>query len=241
MYQDVFLRDEEDHVWFLFTYGDTWWHLPNLAREVSRIEESVAPASPASDFLVVGGGGYLIYSCFMIMSKPALRYLNGTTLDQCRRDLLQCSPYEHRMPNEFAQQFAVGCHHKGPGTGRASQSYTATALVNYCAAASLATGKCGPNSVGCEWRFGRLVRDPADTSKTNEMARRRFKQNHKRSRIRLGEKELSMGLSPECAPVMCSLVGFEHADNFTVAWLDRMVEKQALEACCGVEKPAKLA
>jgi hypothetical protein len=233
MFLDVLERDHHSHDWFVFTYGDTWWHLPNLKKEMKRVEESISPATPSTEFLVVGGGGYLVYSCFLILSRPALEFFsNSTMIDGCRNKLLACSPYEHRTPYEYAHMFALGCHHKGPGTGRSSAAYTATALVNYCAAAPLAMGKCGPSLVGCEWRFGRLTREVANTSVTNALARLRFRQNPKLGRIRLSNQEIMLNVSVECTPAVCDLVGFEHADIATRSWLDEVVLKQELSSCC---------
>ena len=91
--------------WFIFTEGDSWWHFHNLAAEVKRVEEAVHPASPSEDFLVVGGGGFLVSSSFMILSKPAVEYFaNPTTLDECRQRLLRCDPFPKslRMIHEVA-------------------------------------------------------------------------------------------------------------------------------------------
>ena len=239
LFPDVLARAPSGVDWFIFTHSDTWWHLPNLESELQRIESNLAPAAPTRDILVVGGGGYLVFSCFLILSKPALAYLsNGTVLDACRKELRECRPYKHRMPNEFAHMVAVGCHHSGPGSGRKTPRYKAAALVNYCAAEPLATGQCGSKEVGCEWRFGELARDPPGpgppgTPSPNEMARRRFRQNHaRRSRVRPSERERAPGLPEECAPVMCALVAYEHADNETQAWFDAMVRTQREGQCC---------
>ena len=110
--------------WFVFTEGDTWWHMPNLASEISRIEAKIAPATAATEFIVAGGGGFIVFSCFSILSRPAVRYLaDGATLDGCREKLLRCEPYPKNvsMPNEFAQMRAVGCHASGPISGRRQQ------------------------------------------------------------------------------------------------------------------------
>ena len=178
--------------WFVMTEGDTFWHYPNLAREISRIDEQVAPASARNDFLLVGGGGYVIFSTFTILSLPAVAaFANRTWLDDCRQRLLECRPYPPgvAMPNEFAQMKAVGCHYTGPGSGRAaihelegrvgvgvgvgggatgssssSIPYLPKDLLNYCAAERLAAGSCGSKGLGCEWRFGQLARDPEDVT-----------------------------------------------------------------------------
>ena len=247
MFPEVLARAPDGVEWFIFTAGDTWWHMPNLVYELHRIETAVAPAKPMRDILVVGGGGYVIFSSFMILSKPAVAFLsNQTTLSGCRDGLRVCRSYEHRMPNEFAQMRAIGCHHNGPGTGRMDGTYQAKELVNYCVASPLATGKCGPHGFACEWRFGRIARD-ADLEDPkalfalakaggprmpNEMARRRYRQNPSRGSLRLGAREVTPGMAPECEPVLCDLVAFEHADNYTQAWLESMVDTQGREKCC---------
>jgi hypothetical protein len=239
IFSDVLAQAQTGVDWFIFTHSDTWWHLPNLGTELHRIESVIAPAAPVKDFLVVGGGGYVVFDAFMILSKPALAYLsNCTVVDACRTAMNECKEYEYRMPNEFAQMVAIGCHHSGPNTGRKpAKPYSAANLVNYCAAAPLAQGKCGPRAVGCEWRFGRLARDEPpeiglDAPSNNEMARRRFRQNHKRGQIRLMKREWPLGMQEECVPVMCALVGFEKADNETQVKLENMVRKQAALGCC---------
>ena len=69
----------------------------------------------------------------------------------------------------------------------------------------------------------------------NEMARRRYRQNPSRGSLRLGAREVTPGMAPECEPVLCDLVAFEHADNSTQAWLESMVDTQGREKCC--ERP----
>ena len=239
MFPDVLEQAQPDTDWFIFTFSDTWWHLPNLSTELRRIESAVSPATPANDFLVVGGGGYIVFDAFMVLSRQALAYFsNKTVVDTCRSEMSECKKYEYRMPNEFAQMVAIGCHYNGPDTGRKpSVPYSAANLVNYCAAAPLARGKCGPRAVGCEWRFGRLAREEPpevgpDSPSSNEMARRRFRQNHKRGQIRLMKREWPPGMQEECLPVMCALVGFEKADGETQVKLESMVKKQAASGCC---------
>ena len=39
----------------------------------------------------------------------------------------------------------------------------------------------------------------------------------------LAEREKREGVPDECVPVMCALVGYEHASPSTRAWLDGMV------------------
>lgn len=238
LFPHVLHHYSESVKWFVFTRADTWWNINNLGAELARIEASVYPATPQRDILVVGGGGFIVFSCFLILSKPALIYLsNQTLLDQCRQSLLDCRPYEYRTPNEFAQMRSLGCHFKGPGSGRESRSYTASSLVNYCAAEPLALGKCGPSLIGCEWRFGRLARETIASKvfgnvSSNEMARRRFRQNPRRANIRAIEHEIPKYAPVECSSVMCSLVAIEHADNETQSYLNGISKKQIASGCC---------
>lgn len=155
--------------WFIMTEGDTWWHLPNLAQEIRRIEGKLLPANPVNDFLVVGGGGFIVFSCFLVLSLPAVKHFaDSSNLDECRHRLLACEAYPRTMPampNEFAQFRALGCHATGVNTGRnPPNSYAAKDIINYCAAPHLASGACGQAKVGCEWRFGQLARDQETTS-----------------------------------------------------------------------------
>lgn len=252
---DVFARAPTHVDWFIFTHGDTWWHLPNLEAEVRRIDAEVAPATAEKDYLVAGGGGYLVFTFALMLSRPALAHLaDKATLDGCRAALLSCTPYAHATPSEFAQLRAAGCHSVGPGTGRRDPTaYAAKDLINYCAAAPLAAGRCGPRGVGCEWRFGGLARDSererpevlfarfkaGGSPMPNEMARRRFRQNPTGGALRLSARERDPGCGGDdaCCRVVCDLVALEHAGNATWRWLDAAVATQRATGCCAAARP----
>ena len=79
--------------WYVFTDGDTWWHRESLAAELARVQDVVAPATPGTDVLLVGGGGLLTFSQFMILSRPALEFLSTrSVIDECRAHLFACQP-----------------------------------------------------------------------------------------------------------------------------------------------------
>ena len=55
--------------WYVFTSEGVWWHAEGLLAELERAAALLAPAAPAQDALLFGGGGLLTFSEFMILSN----------------------------------------------------------------------------------------------------------------------------------------------------------------------------
>jgi hypothetical protein len=166
--------------WFVFTTGDVWWHDRGLATELARSEQLLLPASPrhGDDVLLVGGGGLLAHSHFMILSRGALRLLASDDFrNVCRAKLLECD----------ATRRGSGCGFKAQASrnhGRGGEVYSKDELGLGCLREPLSRGRCGSvgggggsereskgakeadaqpsrrKSSGCEWVFGKLTGAP---------------------------------------------------------------------------------
>ena len=151
-----------DYEWYVFTDGDTWWHARGLAVELERVEALLLPATPEKDVLLVGGGGLLIFSEFMVVSRRALDLLgNRTFMDSCRANLYSCS--EKPLAPHSGCRFMA--NRRPPGN-----LYMANQLVHYCLTPYLQKGKCGKSLRSCEYRFGESGGTPGGAT----AARQRF-------------------------------------------------------------------
>jgi hypothetical protein len=149
--------------WFVFTVRNVFWHAEGLAVELARAEALLAPATPARDALLIGGGGLLTFKEFLILSRPAVRLLADRTLmAACKAELDACDPAGRS-----------GCKWKADTQRAAAKA--ANELVHFCMRGPLNAGRCGPRGVGCEWMFGRLVHGGAGDGA--QKARARFVSN----------------------------------------------------------------
>ena len=159
--------------WFVFTTGEVWWYDGGLAAELLRAERLLLPAVPAQDVLMIGGGGLLTFSHFMILSRAALELVGDPAfIHRCRSTLLACD----------ASSRGSGCGFKAnPSRAHSRGGYFVSKdeLMHYCLGSALAKGRCGGGSgSGCEWTFGKLSNRPVATPEEGATpARRRFVSN----------------------------------------------------------------
>lgn len=157
-------QGEQAPNWFVFTAPGVYWSSEGLAKELVRLETVLAPGRPEEDVLLVGGGGLMIFSYFMILSRPALELLaDASFMRECRARLLSCDPSNKK-----------GCKFK-TNSKEGGVLYTSNELVHFCLAEPLRKGPCGAKGGGCEYMFGRLVNGGESVGAT--AARRRFVSN----------------------------------------------------------------
>lgn len=201
--------------WFIFTVRNVFWHAEGLAAELARAEALLAPATPARDALLIGGGGLLTFKEFLIVSKPAVRQLaDRAFMAACQAKLDTCDPAGRD-----------GCKWKADPERAAAKA--ANELVHFCMRGPLREGRCGPRGVGCEWMFGRLVHGGAGDGA--QKARARFVSNaahkHPDSAVAtlLGAKmsgAKSLEADPcELADALLGLVAYSNTDAGGMKWL----------------------
>ena len=147
----ILSRSSIEHEWFVVTTGETWWHLEHLEAELARLEVLMWPATPRDSPLLLGGGGYIVFANFMILSRPSLELLGDPALlKSCRAGLVSCNKTV-ATPNHWAVARSLGCRHGEQVDQRRDASYTGSQLVNYCLLPYLARAtNCGETHVGCE-------------------------------------------------------------------------------------------
>mmetsp|Transcript_33832 Transcript_33832/g.43619 ORF Transcript_33832/g.43619 Transcript_33832/m.43619 type:complete len:351 (-) Transcript_33832:151-1203(-) len=188
--------------WFIFTTSNVWWNQIGLEIELKRAEKLLFPSNPKEDVLLIGGGGLMIFSMFMIISKPALILLSDDHfMQQCHHRLRLCDSRISHSGCKFKtmkSSASLSHGHDQDQTQRdindhyyhsssSLSTYSANELVHYCLAPSLKIGRCGETikektkkSKGCEWMFGRLVHGDIGDGAT--AARRRFVSNARQKR-----------------------------------------------------------
>ena len=97
--------------WIIFTRGDSYWNPANTLAELARLEDYLAPASPSTDVLLVGGGGYIVFDNFMIVSVPGLHILaDQGKMAAAKANLLKCFPPPKTTPNHYAGEIRIMPH-----------------------------------------------------------------------------------------------------------------------------------
>lgn len=151
LFPTILSRSSREHEWFVVTTGETWWHMEHLEAELTRLEALLWPATPRNAPLLLGGGGYIVFANFMILSRPSLELLaDPVLLEGCRAGLVACNKTV-ATPNHWAVARAMGCRHGERVDRRRDASYTGSQLVTYCLLPYLAQAtNCGKTHVGCE-------------------------------------------------------------------------------------------
>ena len=210
--------------WFVFTVQNVFWHAEGLANELARAEALLAPATPARDSLLIGGGGLLTFKEFMILSKPAMQRLaDRDFMAACKARLDACDP----SGNE-------GC--KWKADSRRAAAKASNELVHFCMRDVFKGSRCGPRGVQCDWMFGRLVHGGAGDGARK--ARARFVSNaaHKHPdtvvAALLGHK-LSRSAIFDADPCVLTdafsgLVAFSNADAEGIQWLASVRDRARL-------------
>lgn len=210
--------------WFVFTVQNVFWHAEGLASELARAEALLAPATPARDPLLIGGGGLLTFKEFMILSKPAVhRLANYGFRTACKARLDECDP----SGNE-------GC--KWKADSKRAPTKAANELVHFCMRDVLKGSRCGPRGVQCGWMFGRLVHGGAGDGARK--ARARFVSNaaHKHPDTAVAAllgNQMSRNAISEAGPCMLAdalsgLVAFSNADAEGMQWLASVRDRARL-------------
>ena len=89
----------------------------------AQVEALLAPATPETDALLVGGGGLLMFTNFMLLSPAALRRLaTPEKLDACREKLVACDPEERGAGCRFKRHSAPGEASIGRADGFSDES-----------------------------------------------------------------------------------------------------------------------
>jgi len=180
--------------WFVFTDRGTWWHDEGLYRELARAEAMLRPATPDEDILLIGGGGLLPFTNFLILSRPALvKLVRGKFLADCKERLGRCDPAIR----------GSGCRFKA----RVGAGYTGGQLARYCLADDL--GRCARPG-GCSWIFG----SPGESGRDAAASRARFVANDGRRAVAAVLGALGEMSNCDVADRMEQLVAFGNADDF---------------------------